>query len=280
MEPISLTKFSSKASSKEKIIDILSHEWPLKAKVIHNKLQKEYGKTISYQGTHKIIKELEIGKIVERMEDGYKLDVEWLQKSKKALEGVEKKYLQNNKIQLPEELNGSIEIEFETITDLCVSTAELLGSGKLLEGSEDKSYASVLEYGWWPFKFRFEHVKLLYGMAKNPSKLRKIIRKKTPFGKWVQRQYQRTHIQCAPIGTKVDIENDIIVQGPYIIEINFDPETKKQIEYYYNKWRNLNDCFWEFGFREEPKLRSTMKISKNPELARYLKKQFCIIVES
>src|SRR3989344_2615957 len=114
------------ASTKQKIISVLGMEWPLTAKQIYERVQREYGANISYQGVHKIIQELEGGKILERAKSGYQLNIDWIQKSKKSLEDVEKRYLQNKKIKIPENFQGSIEIEFDSFTDLCVSGAELL----------------------------------------------------------------------------------------------------------------------------------------------------------
>ncbi|MCR4336142.1 MAG: hypothetical protein NUV57_06455, partial [archaeon] len=89
---LSLLKLNPEsASTKQKIIDILSNEWPLSAKSIYDKLQKQYSSEISYQATHKTIQDLETEKIIEKKEKGYQLNLEWVQQSKKSLENVEKK---------------------------------------------------------------------------------------------------------------------------------------------------------------------------------------------
>ncbi|MFH1895736.1 MAG: hypothetical protein ABIJ74_04155 [archaeon] len=267
------------ASTKQKIIDLLSNEYPLTAKSIHSKLQKAYSAEISYQGAYKTLKEMEEKKVLEKNKNKYLLNLEWVQKSKKKLEEVEKNYLQNNKIVIPEDFSGSITIEFDSITDLCVSTAELLWSRQLNRAENEAGFFAVFEYGWWPFRLRFKDYELLLKMVKANPATKGLIRKKTPFGEWINKQYHRINATCLPIGTKFDINEDIFIVGNYLIEVNFDEETKKILEHYYNKWKDLTGSFKEFGLKEEPKTHSVMRITKNPEMAEYLRKQLNKVFE-
>ena len=47
--------------SRETIIQILSHEWPLSTKQLHHKVKREMGIDITYQAVHKSIQEMEKG---------------------------------------------------------------------------------------------------------------------------------------------------------------------------------------------------------------------------
>jgi len=264
---------SGNVSTKQKIIHLLSEKWPLSAKEIHEKLIKTYSSKISYQATHKTIQEMLSEKVLEKNQNGYSLSIEWIQKSKKNLEQVEKRYFENKQIKIPKEFTGTIEIEFDNYTTLCVSTAELLLSRQLANTNQDKSFICTLEYGWFPFKLDFKQFMLLEQViVKNPESMN-IIRKKTLFGEWIRQQYNLIKAKSAPIGTKIGLENDIFIQGDHIIEVKFDEKSKKLIEGYYKKWRNLEDCFKEFGLGPEPKIQATMRITKNPEMARFLRKQ-------
>jgi len=265
------------ASTKQKIIDLLSNEYPLTAKSIHSKLQRLYSSEISYQGVHKLLKEMETQKVIEKKKNEYLLNIEWIQKSKKTMERVEQKYLQNNKIVIPEDFSGSIQIEFDSMTDLCVSTAELLLSRKLATDRID--FICTLEYGWWPFKFKFEHFHLLHMMVKANPACKNIIRKKTPFGEWVRKEYNKIGAVSAPLGTKVNFENDLFVQGDSIIQINFDKDTKAIIESYYKKWNSLEGAFIDFALEDEPKIQATILITKNPVMAEYWRKHLTKVLE-
>lgn len=268
------------ASTKQKIMSVLGERWPLMAKQVFDRLQREYGASISYQGVHKIIKELESDKVIDRKKDGYQLSIDWIQKSKKTFEDVEKRYLQHGKIKLPENFQGAIEIEFDNFTDMCVSTAELLLSRQLARDSEQPNFICTMEYGWWTFKFRFEHLKLLHSMITRNPRSKNIIRTKTPYGEWIRKQYSRAGGVGAPIGTRIDIDEDVFIQGDCIIEVKFDEKTKKLFENYYNKWKDIEDMYREFGLREEPKIHAIMRITKNPEMAKFLRKQMEKVFDS
>jgi len=45
-------------STQDLIIEILSNEWPLTTKQIHNRLKRNHAKNISYQAAHKTIKQM------------------------------------------------------------------------------------------------------------------------------------------------------------------------------------------------------------------------------
>ncbi|MFH1895735.1 MAG: hypothetical protein ABIJ74_04150 [archaeon] len=277
---LALLKFNPEgASTKQKIIDLLSNEYPLTARKIHNKLQKNYSTEISYQGVYKTVKEMEHEKVLEKKKQEYLLSIDWIQKSKKTLETVEKKYLKNNKIVIPEDFSGSITIEFDSITDLAVSMADLMLSRQLARGSDDPSFICTMEYGLWSFKIRFEHLELLARMVKANPKATNIVRKKTLFGKWVREQYCRVGGASAPLGTKVDIDEDLFVQGNYVIEFKYGQETKKIIECYYDKWKDIRDAYKEFALKDEPKVYVVMRITKNPEMANFWRNHLTKILE-
>ncbi|MDO8647850.1 MAG: hypothetical protein Q7R70_05570 [Candidatus Diapherotrites archaeon] len=277
---ISTINFNMELSTtKQKTIDLLSTEWPLSAKKIHERLQKLYALEISYQGVHKTLQEMIEEKIIKKNGNNYLLSIEWIQNTRKMLENVERTYLQNTKITIPKDIQSSIVLEFDSFTEMCVSTAELLLSRQLAKGTNDKTFICTLEYGWWTIKFRFEHMKLLYDMCRVNLNPKNIIRTKTPFGEWIRSQYVATGGVSAPIGTKVDLNEDVFIQGDFIIEVTFTEEAKKIIEHYYNKWKGLNDSLLEFGIKDEPKIHATMRITKNPEMANYLKRQLNKVFE-
>ena len=65
-------------STKEIIIELLSRDWPLSARKIYLKLTKEHLLSLSYQATHKALKELVEKNVLEKDRDGYKLGEEWI----------------------------------------------------------------------------------------------------------------------------------------------------------------------------------------------------------
>ena len=255
-------------SLKGEIIDTLSEIKLLNAKQIYSKVK--INKDVSYQAVHKALVELEQIKVIQKENKQYSINQEWVDNLIKKLNRIK-----SSKTKKSEEIyvNKSSEspqiFKFKSYSKLCVAIAELLKS-RVLAKKDDTSFVCVLEYGWFPFKFKFgDFLTLGEMMQANPGAIN-IIRTKIPLGEWILKQYKRINALCAPIGTKVDIDNDIFAYGDYVIEIYFSEESKKIIKTYYNKTKSLNGIYREFALKKEPEMDITVTITKNPSLSKLI----------
>ena len=87
-----LLKFNTNANSKEKIIQLLSENWPLTGKEVYNRLMHEYSHEITYQGVHKALAELSEENIVEKNGSKYLLNHDWIDTNKKFFELMQERY--------------------------------------------------------------------------------------------------------------------------------------------------------------------------------------------
>jgi len=86
------------SSTKEKIIELLSEKWPLTAKKIYRNLLRNYRLSITYQATHKALKELAENGILEKRKEGYLLNKEWVTKLGDFSEKIKDELAHVNKI--------------------------------------------------------------------------------------------------------------------------------------------------------------------------------------
>ena len=260
------------SSTKNQIILVLSRKWPLTVKQVYSLMKKEFFTAVSYQAVHKVLLGLEKQKVVSRIGSAWQLEQNWLQKQETFFQQAVQKYGgAKNRYLIEENFEGTQNFEFDSFSDLCVETAKLLTSKNLTQKAE--SFYCILEYGWCTIKFKFEHFGLIFGMLKKCPNARYIIRKKTRFGEWIWKQYRRAGGIGAPIGTKIKIQEDIFVQGDYIIQIKISNPGKKIIRKYWKKWKNIEDTFKDLGLKPEPKIECKVKITKNPELANFIKQE-------
>lgn len=260
-------------NAKSAIIQKLSKQWPLTAKQLTHSVQREYGMSITYQAVHKALGELEKENALIKEKNEWKLNPEWLQQHHTFIEHAIQKY-QGKKNHYSIDLNKTEPqyFEFDSLTDFSVETAKLVADKVLCKNGEIAIF--VLEYGWWTLKFRFEHLQLLFKLMTSAPKSINFVRRQTPFGQWLQDQYARAGGISKKNGNKIDIEEDLLLQGDWIVEVQFSPEAKKIITRYWNKWKNLEDCFREFGLKKEPQMEIHVKVTKNPQLANFMRKQF------
>jgi hypothetical protein len=259
-------------TAKTAIIDHLSKEFPLATKKIHHVLQREYGIDVSYQAVHKALQELETERVISKSKEGWQLDHEWLQSQEKFIQGTKQKYsgkinrydidLKSEKLQV---------FHFDNHTDMAVETAKLVANQIFYQNGEPAYF--ILEYGWWTFKFKFEHLILLYSIMRSAPKSVHLIQKITPFGKWMQKQYERVG-GTGSIGKNIHLDDDFLIQGEWVVQIHFSDQDKKTFEKYWKKWRNLEDCFGEFGLKNEPLMDIKATVMRNKDFANLLKKKF------
>jgi predicted transcriptional regulator len=259
---------TNRKTAKTAIIDHLSKEFPLTTKKIHHTLQREYGIDVSYQAVHKALQELEKEKVLSKSKEGWQLDGEWLQNQEKFIQGTKQKYSGNkNRYDINLHSDKPQVFHFDNHTDFSVETAKLVAN-KILCKTNEPAYF-LLEFGWWTLKFKFEHLFLLYSIVKSAPKSVHLIQKITPFGRWMQKQYERVG-GIGTIGINMNLSDDFLIQEDWIIQVHFSDHDKKIIEKYWKKWNDLEDCYLEFGLKEEPRMAITVTISKNSGLAKYL----------
>ncbi len=226
---------------------------------------------ITYQAVHKALQELENEHILIKHENAWQLNPAWLDSQASFIRQTRQKYAGNkNKYAIDLNYDGPQVFEFDNMTDFGVEIAKLV-TEKILCQKKEKAYF-IMEYGWCSFKFKFTHLKMLYKLVRNAPASIHLIRKTTPFGEWAHQQYIRAG-GVGAIPVNLPFEDDLLVQGNWVVQTHFSPESKKIIEKYWKKWKNLEDCYSEFGLKPEPKMKIVSTVTKNPTMARFLSQE-------
>ncbi len=268
-----LLKLSAKSSSKDKIIQVLSEEWPLTGKEIFNRLQKQYSIQISYQGVHKLLAELTGENVLEKQNNKYMLNKEWLNNNKAFFENVQKRYsASDGKYKINPKFEGSIVLEFDSYTNLSLWLAELFAS-KILISDEDNVLIGYMRYGYWPLTFDFKDFILLVKFLSKTNRGYPIIKNKTKFGEWIMKQYLKAGAIKGTFDKDLELDHDLFVHGSCIIEAYTEKEFDDYLMETYNKIGNLNDLFQNFLKNKEPETKIKVVITKNPQMARLLKNE-------
>ncbi len=78
-------------STKDKIINLLIHEGELPTKKIHFLLKKQYAMNITYQGVHKLVKQLLSQNVIRQDRNLYSIDKAWIENIKRFISSFENK---------------------------------------------------------------------------------------------------------------------------------------------------------------------------------------------
>ncbi len=214
-------------STKDLIIEILSEEWPLSARVIWNKVKKNYSKSITYQAVYKLIQKMLSDRIIIKKENKYNLNKSWIKESKDFFNILDKNYDDKKVEKVPyskSHLKKSVRYSFKTLSAMGNYVANYFTD---FPNPEKKPLASRC----------FEMYSVLSLPREHLLKAKKIIEKygayslcnsNTLYDKLIAKSYL-AYVKNLKIKlrSKDSDECDYIVLGDYVMRVYFSPEVKK-----------------------------------------------------
>lgn len=251
-------------STKEKIIELLSKNWPLSAKKIYNQLQKEYHISITYQATHKALKELFESKVLERQKEGYLLNKEWAKKLESFSGKIKNELEQENNNR---EIKTIQKLKFDTHREFIKYQIDLMED--ILK--KEKKLEVVFHYRHMPYPhvMSSEEIKR---MKQIMPKLKWTIksRKDTPMGRWCAKQWEKMGIKTE-VGTDISADRMMFLND-YILLIYTSKESLKEWDKSYSVKSideyNINETMENIS---SPMYKTIMLVMKDKELANMLR---------
>ena len=135
-------------STRDQIILVLFHAWPLTAKQLHARIAKENASNVSYQAVHKTINSLVSEKVLERLGSGYRLNEAWIKGVKGLVDGLGDSYSGKvSEMQLAS-LDKPIFLTFENLGSVGVFLVNEFYGGKF--SNPEKKDATCLWRHTWP----------------------------------------------------------------------------------------------------------------------------------
>ncbi|MCR4336073.1 MAG: hypothetical protein NUV57_06095 [archaeon] len=278
LDDLSFFRFNSDgASTKERIVLLLSDEWSLTAKEIYSKLEKLVKNPLSYQAVHKTLNQLITDRVISKKGRNYGLNKEWISNLKKFSENLEQKYeLKNKNYSLNKNDEGQVKWVFDDTGVFCVEMAKLLGSDL---GAGVKGGIGLMRHAWWPMSFKFlDFTSLAKMLTANPGGTYLIVQENTPLSRWITKQFKVFGMTGIKIGeASLKLENDLALKGDFIIETRFSEQMNKNMDEIYNKAENLEDLanlYKEYMNKTDTQTEQIeVTITKNSELSRFLQHQ-------
>jgi hypothetical protein len=258
----SISKKTNSRSSREILIDILSQEWPLSAKELHNRVCKESGVAVSYQAIHKLVNTLEDENVLLKQGKSYQLDSVWIEKQESYFCGIKKGY--QNKVGGYEGVSPNVEqakIVFDDYSRFCVETAVILAKQKFI-GNGPNIGVGIFSHTWWPLRFNFRDFEVFIKMAKSMEKTYAIVRSDSPLDHWLGKQWQMGGFGEIKLGKEISgINQDVLVHGDSVWQISFSKELEELRDEIYGRTSDLNGLFKEYFLHPKSKIPHTVEIT-------------------
>jgi predicted transcriptional regulator len=253
------------SGSKDLILSVLTQEWPLSAKEIFLKVQKESSKEVSYQAIHKLLNLLVDEKVILKNENKYLINCSWVSSQNELLLKLSKNLLEGAVVS---PLNQ--ELVFNSIYECDTFLANLKS---ILNPGKDDELALIWYHFWIPLFFSKNTYRTMKEILTG-SKFYAITPNNSPIDKWCADFWGKLGIN-KKVGVK-DVPNiSMLIFGDLILQVFYPVEIKKALDEVYNSTDDPSkldiDNFFTTVF--EKKTRIPVLISKNKEVADELMKQ-------
>ncbi|MBI4162624.1 MAG: hypothetical protein HY513_02995 [Candidatus Aenigmarchaeota archaeon] len=214
-------------STKEVIIEILSKEWPLSARKIYYTITKSHNLSISYQATHKALKELLQQNTIIKNQNGYQLHADWINKMNEFGQRVKKDYENNSG-----ETKTVQKLVFKTPIDFIKFHFGFLEKLIETEGKVD-------------FVFFCRHVISSPPLAVSGDdykKLKKIMSKcnwtivsnsSTPFDNWAANYWKKLGVKVK-LGFETPTNGMMVINNDYVFDIRMSKKSRDEWDHLVN----------------------------------------------
>jgi len=266
-----------KNSSKDIMIRILSANWPLSIKKIKTHLKRDYGISVSYQGIYQSLNELIEKNIVEKKNNEFLLNIDWIRGIQEFGKSVEQSYKGQRKIigsgikSAQMTFNSGYDL-FKFILDMITDHINSFSDEEKKKGGLDLAYVQQTHL-WSPFvatKGDYKQIKELgkygsvYYLCKNNTLMDKMLTK-----------FYESFNAKVKLNSDVASDADIYVIGDWTIQVFLPIEIKKQINNAYSSTKDILSFdiikfYWNLGHMNQE---FEVLVNKTPSLAKIIKEQ-------
>ena len=262
---VSLIELNGKInSSKNAVISVLTETWPLTAKEIYNETKIKFGLNISYQAIHKTIKILEEGQILTKENDGYRLNEDWIDKTRDFSEHLSMTYKLFQKF--------GPQITMPTLYDADKFLLNMML--KMLPKNGERPFLGLhWNHFWIPLFMSIKEYNQIketfpkfdvYALSRGNNKVDNWC---ADF--WSKNSMKaKTGIDCAGIA-------DLVIHKDMVVEVFYPADIKQELDKFYNETDSISDIDTTHVFDNifQKKTKINIVVHKNQVLADQLKEQ-------
>lgn len=228
-------------STKEKIIELLSYNWPLSLRKIYYLLKKE-GITITYQAVHKAIHQLLEDNKLKKTDEGYIINLIWIKGIHDKTEIIRVNYFSKKRSFLTTGNTGKEEIQtfiFTTWFDLEKYLYYL--QKKTLKSSIDKRSICVHHHHEWrPLFYLRAEYNWIVKLQSLGYDMYTICAGKTILDKWSKKFYESLGNKLL-MGISLNGPSELIVFSDLVIEVYIPFEILEKFDNYLKKIKSIEE---------------------------------------
>lgn len=276
---LTIPQINQKATTKDYVISLLSHDWPLTAKKLYNLMKKRYSHNVTYQAVYKVLQELLKQEIIKKTEQGYEINLYWLKEVHSFTEIVETNYYTKNRLRLIEGVKdarkeGNINIlTFETLFDVEKYLYYL--QKNYIQGSNKKEAICVHHnYEWRPLFYLRAEYNWIRKISDKGCRTYILCANNTAIDQWSASFYKS--LGCK-VKTKVNCAStcELMVFGNFVIQVYIPSLLKSSFDKYFIKIKKIEDINYNKLVEDifEKKTEIQVVINKDKNIAEQIKEE-------
>jgi hypothetical protein len=250
-------------STKEKIIDLLTYDWPLSLRKIYYLLKKG-GSKITYQAVHKAVHQLlDEGKL-KKTSEGFLINLDWIKQVHDQTDIIRVNYFSKKRSLLTNVENGKESIQtfvFDTWFDL-EKYIYYLQKSTLKHSFDRRSICIHHNHEWRPLFYLRAEYTWIKKLHDDGYKLYTICAGKSAVDEWAKTFYESIGNKVLT-GIKLNSPAEIIVFGDLIIAVYIPFELLDSLDKYFSKIRTVKDIDYSWLMETVFNKKSDIKVVIN-----------------
>ncbi len=236
--------FGEQENVKDLVFTILAKEYPLRIIDLMNLIKKRYGKSVTFQAVRKAVLELKEECILVQEENKYKINSEWIFKTKKELDRI---YLDLTEDKTSPKNIDSISGEISVFT--FDSLAEMMKFWqKIIDDWFDnykKGDPNINCYqgahGWEGLLYADYEKNLMSKLKQKGIKSYSLSTGNTPLDRYIWKFYSKTGIKVgySPSKSSFDKSYYVATYGETIVQSRYPEELVRQIDEFFKKNKSI-----------------------------------------
>ncbi len=280
-----LPQHGKQQSTKDYIASTLTTEWPLTAKKLFHTIKKRYGKHVTYQAVHKSLQELVNQGSLEKVEDGYKISMDWIKQLHRFTEMVESNYYTKQGVSVfnnpsTSKMDGEIHLlTFSNYLD-CEKYIYYFQKHHLLKAEKKKPICLTKHHEWRPLLYMRAEYNLFKKLKEQGYKIYMLCEGSQSLDRWSASFY--ASLGCMyKTGAKSPSLTELYIFDDYVVQVYLPEEMKENMDILLRKTRDIasfpNKEFIENVLARETKIE--VVINKNAKLADELRKSIIRMIK-
>lgn len=231
----------------ERIIDILSLQFPLHVKELQKEIFKKYFKKYTPQAIHTSLKFLLSKDIIEKSNSEYQLSTDFILLLDKKIKTIRKNYIEPKTSPFIIKKNSTKIFTTESLLELDELWNSMIQAHINHYNNQEHIYVQAIPHAWFALTNIGEEIQTSTHITQHLKGFYTLINHNTMLDQWIERFYNTKNsyykIRPNPSPKQFNIQQSVL--GDYIITCHYPKEIIEKMNYIFKKTEALTQLYFQ-----------------------------------